>query len=190
GQLIEEKFGRRYSESQVWRILIGLGFSSQRPTSRALERDEEAIRRWKRVRWPALKKTPENKAGSSSSSTNRDWASGQPRCALGAPGHNGRAAVSLQLAPALGDGRYHLLSLLLPALPGCDQGASGRGVPSRPGSAHPPQGIGDLGWAARASQSGGARLHRKPQGRDSAGVPARLCSQAQPDGVHLGTPEA
>ena len=70
--LIEEKFGRRYSESQVGRILVGLGFSSQRPTSRALERDEGAIRRWKRVRWPALKKTPENKAESSSSSTSRD----------------------------------------------------------------------------------------------------------------------
>jgi transposase len=72
GQLIEERFGRRYSESQVWRILIALGFSSQRPTCRALERDEGAIRRWKRVRWPALKKTPENKGGSSSSSTSRD----------------------------------------------------------------------------------------------------------------------
>lgn len=71
GQLIAEKFGRRYSESQVWRILVGLGFSSQRPTGRALERDEVAIRHWKRKRWPALKKTPENKAGSSSSSTNR-----------------------------------------------------------------------------------------------------------------------
>jgi len=72
GQLIEEKFGRRYSESQVWRILVSLGFSSQRPTSRSLERDEGAIRRWKQLRWPALKKTPENKAESSSSSTNRD----------------------------------------------------------------------------------------------------------------------
>ena|SRR5579883_49299 len=72
GQLIEEKFGRRYSESQVWRILVSLGFSSQRPASRALERDEAAIRRWKRLRWPALKKTPENKVGSSSSSTSRD----------------------------------------------------------------------------------------------------------------------
>ncbi|MFZ1099238.1 MAG: IS630 family transposase [Steroidobacteraceae bacterium] len=56
GQLIAEKFGRRYSESQVWRILVGLGFSSQRPTGRALERDEAAIRHWKRKRWPALKK--------------------------------------------------------------------------------------------------------------------------------------
>jgi transposase len=72
GQLIEEKFARRYSESQVWRILVSLGFSSQRPTSRALERDEAGIRRWKRLRWPALKKTLEDKAESSSSSTNRD----------------------------------------------------------------------------------------------------------------------
>jgi transposase len=72
GKLIEEKFGHRYSESQVWRILIGLGFSSQRPTSRALERDEAAIRRWKRVRWPALKKTLQDKDESSSSSTNLD----------------------------------------------------------------------------------------------------------------------
>ena len=71
-QLIEEKLGRRYSESQVWRILVSLGFSSQRPAGGALERDEAAIRRWKRVRWPQLKKTPENKAESSSSSTNRD----------------------------------------------------------------------------------------------------------------------
>jgi len=34
--------------------------------------DEAAIRRWKRVRWPELKKTLENKAESSSSSTSRD----------------------------------------------------------------------------------------------------------------------
>lgn len=72
GQLLEEQFARRYSESQVWRILMALGFSCQRPTGRALERDEGAIRRWKRERWPALKKTLKNKAGSSSSSTSRD----------------------------------------------------------------------------------------------------------------------
>ena len=45
GQLIEEKFGRRYSDSEVWPILVALGFSSKRPTGRALERDEAAIRR-------------------------------------------------------------------------------------------------------------------------------------------------
>lgn len=57
GQLIERRFARRYSESQVWRILMSLGFSCQRPSGRALERDESAIQRWKRERWPALKKT-------------------------------------------------------------------------------------------------------------------------------------
>jgi len=72
GRLIERHFGRRYSESQVWRILVALGFSCQRPSARALERDEAAIRRWKKTRWPALKKTPVNKAGSSSSSTSPD----------------------------------------------------------------------------------------------------------------------
>jgi transposase len=72
GKLIERRFGRRYSESQVWRILMALGFSCQRPSGRALERNEAAIRKWKQQRWPALKKTPRNKAGSSSSSTSRD----------------------------------------------------------------------------------------------------------------------
>jgi transposase len=72
GKLIETQFGRRYSESQVWRILISLGFSCQRPSGRALERNEQAISRWKRLRWPALKKTPKNKAEPSSSSTSPD----------------------------------------------------------------------------------------------------------------------
>ena len=57
GRLIESKFGLRYSEPHVWQILRSLGFSSQRPSKRALERDEQAIEHWKRKRWPALKKT-------------------------------------------------------------------------------------------------------------------------------------
>lgn len=72
GQLIERRFSRSYSESQVWRILVSLGFSCQRPSGRALERNEGAIQRWKQTRWPVLKKTPRNKAESSSSSTSRD----------------------------------------------------------------------------------------------------------------------
>ena len=60
--LIERRFGRRYSDTQVWRILGALGFSCQRPEGRALERNEEAIRRWKHKRWPVLKKTLQNTA--------------------------------------------------------------------------------------------------------------------------------
>ena len=72
GRLITSQFGLRYSESQVWRILRAMGFSPQRPSKRALERDEKAIRHGKRKRWPRLKKTPPDKDVPSSSSMSRD----------------------------------------------------------------------------------------------------------------------
>ena len=55
---IERKFGVRYSEVHVWRLLGQLGFSNQKPERRALERDEVAIEQWRKRTWPALKKTP------------------------------------------------------------------------------------------------------------------------------------
>lgn len=48
----------RYHPRHVWRVLRSLGWSRQRPARRAQERDEEAIARWVRHRWPAVKKTP------------------------------------------------------------------------------------------------------------------------------------
>lgn len=57
-EVIEREFSVEYHPGHVWRILRQLGWSPQRPTGRAIERDEETIRRWKRSRWPALKKTP------------------------------------------------------------------------------------------------------------------------------------
>lgn len=71
-KLIEDEYGVRYSTGHVWRVLRDLGFSCQRPTGRALERDEAAIRRWKRDRWPTLKKTPPADAKRLSSSTKAD----------------------------------------------------------------------------------------------------------------------
>ncbi len=56
--LIEEEYGVRYHPAHVWRILQELGWSCQRPAKRALERDEEKIERWKKKRWPKLKKKP------------------------------------------------------------------------------------------------------------------------------------
>lgn len=61
-EVIERHFGVRYTPTHVWRLLGGLGWSAQRPASRAIERDDRAIARWKKKRWPALKKTPQNKA--------------------------------------------------------------------------------------------------------------------------------
>src|SRR2546427_10914462 len=70
--LIEEECGVRYHASQAWRILRQLGWSCQRPSGRALERDEGKICLWKQKRWPGLKKRPKTKAGRSSSSTKAD----------------------------------------------------------------------------------------------------------------------
>src|ERR1700693_4169405 len=70
--LIEEECGVRYHASQAWRILRQLGWSCQRPSGRALERDEGKIRIWKQKRWPELKKRPNTRAGRSSSSTKAD----------------------------------------------------------------------------------------------------------------------
>jgi transposase len=67
-ELIEHQCGVRYHEAHVWRILRQLGWSCQRPTGRALERDEKAIRYWKRVRWPGLKKKHSASGALSSSS--------------------------------------------------------------------------------------------------------------------------
>ena len=68
-ELIEQECGVSFHPSHVWRILQRLGWSCQRPARRAIERNEEAIRYWKKVRWPELKKTPLMKAARSSSST-------------------------------------------------------------------------------------------------------------------------
>jgi len=70
--LIERECDVKYHPSQAWRILRQLGWSCQRPTGRALERDEAKIQRWKRERWPELKKRPKTKAAPSSLSTKAD----------------------------------------------------------------------------------------------------------------------
>lgn len=58
-QLIEREFGVHYHPGHVWRVMRRLGWSLQRPTTRARERDEEAIASWRRREWPKLKKGAE-----------------------------------------------------------------------------------------------------------------------------------
>lgn len=60
--LIERQTGQKFHPGHVWRILRSLGWSCQRPVGRATQRDEPAIRRWKRVRWPEIKKKRSNNA--------------------------------------------------------------------------------------------------------------------------------
>ena len=53
--------GVKFGQTQIWRILGGLGFSAQKPERRAIERDEDAVQTWKRKTWPGLKKQPSAK---------------------------------------------------------------------------------------------------------------------------------
>ncbi len=55
-EVIEKRFGVTYHADHVWRILRSLGWSSQKPEQRARERDEDAIRRWRKKEWPRIKK--------------------------------------------------------------------------------------------------------------------------------------
>lgn len=71
-KLIKDRTGEQYHPGHVSRLLHSLGFSCQRPTRRAIERDEAKIAEWKRVEWPRLKKKPGAKVAPSSSSTRAD----------------------------------------------------------------------------------------------------------------------
>lgn len=70
--LIRRECGIQYHPGHVWKILRQMGWSCQRPAGRALERDEAAIRRWKKQRWPELKKKPKKRGEPSSSSMKAD----------------------------------------------------------------------------------------------------------------------
>jgi transposase len=67
--LIEQQFGVRYHEGHVWKLLVRLGWSPQRPMGRARERNEEQVQHWKKKGLPALKKKRSGKGASWSSST-------------------------------------------------------------------------------------------------------------------------
>lgn len=55
-RLIRERFGVSYHVDHLSRLLRQLGFTPQMPARRAAERDEAAIRAWRRCDWPRIKK--------------------------------------------------------------------------------------------------------------------------------------
>jgi transposase len=55
-QVIEEEFGVRYHKGHVSRLLKELRWTPQVPITRAVQRDEEAIERWRDEVWPGLQR--------------------------------------------------------------------------------------------------------------------------------------
>jgi transposase len=68
--VIERLTGVRHHPAHVWALPhYRLGWSVQRPKRRAAERDQDAIDRWVKQRWPQIKQTPNDAAPVWSSST-------------------------------------------------------------------------------------------------------------------------
>lgn len=55
---IRQQWGIAYHPGHVWKILVGLGWSCQKPERRALQRNPRKIRAWKQRDWPRIKKSP------------------------------------------------------------------------------------------------------------------------------------
>src|SRR5215468_8151750 len=54
-QMIQQEFGVKYHPAHCSRLLRNLKWSQQKPIEKATQRDEEAIRLWKEVRFDELK---------------------------------------------------------------------------------------------------------------------------------------
>jgi transposase len=55
---IQRHWGVAYHPGHVWKVLVGLGWSCQKPERRALQRNPRKIREWNRRDWPHIKKSP------------------------------------------------------------------------------------------------------------------------------------
>jgi transposase len=188
--LIERECGVKFSAVQAWRILRQLGWTPQRPVGRALERDEEKIRRWKQRRWPGIKKKPKKKGHHRLPRRKRTERAAAPETHLGPPGANARAAISLHLEDAFRRGRYHILEFLFSAVCRGHPQPAGHRVSGTSASAARRQAAHRLGRTSRASQPGGMELRAATARTHLAGISARLCAGAESDRIHLGASQA
>ena len=60
-RLVGERFGVCFHVHHVPKLLRQCGWSYQRPTSRARERDERKVQHWLQKEWPRIKKKPAGK---------------------------------------------------------------------------------------------------------------------------------
>lgn len=61
-EVCKKKFGVTYHFNPIGKLLKALGWSWQKPTGRAIERNEREVKRWLKEDWPRIKKKPEGSA--------------------------------------------------------------------------------------------------------------------------------
>jgi Winged helix-turn helix/DDE superfamily endonuclease len=107
--VIERLTGVQHHPAHVWALLRHrLGWSAQRPVRRAAERDQAAIDRWVKERWPRIKETPNG--AEPVWSFRRERAQPDPECRpqLGAAWPAAGADPSVQLEEGLDGDRVVL----------------------------------------------------------------------------------
>jgi len=172
----------------VWKILVSLGWSCQRPTGRALERNEEAIRHWKKVTWRTLKKS--QKEQRTIVFLDESGLSQRPhRCRRGRGGATTGAAVSLQLENAFGHRRHHAVEFLLPLYPGAIRAPQVVAFLKHL-LRHIPESCCWYGIVARSSQPGGARVRCRAEGRIGIEYLPAYRSRNESHRIHLGPLQA
>jgi transposase len=190
GAVIERMHGVRFSQTQVWRILGSLGFSPQKPEKRAIERNEDAVRNWKRRTWPALKKSPARRPTDCLRGRVRHQRAPDPSPHLGAQGTNAHHPVSLQLESRLGHRWPHTHQLFVPAARGQHQEGRDRRIPQSAQGPLEAAVAGDLGRPEGASQSFGARVPGQPGWPHPDRVPATVRAGHEPGRIPVGVAEA
>lgn len=60
-EVIRRKFDVEYHPCHVWKVLVRMGWSCQKPERRARERDEAVVERWRTEDWPRINKRPRNR---------------------------------------------------------------------------------------------------------------------------------
>lgn len=72
--VIKKETGVSYHPGHVWKLLLQLGWSLQRPARRAKQRNEEGVLQWIKETWPAIKKKHGDKKPGSFSRMNPESA--------------------------------------------------------------------------------------------------------------------
>lgn len=81
--VIRREFGVRYHTDHISRVMMGIGWSCQKPAKRAKERNEAGIVAWLRRDWKRIKKKPVGATRRSASSTKRGSRRSPPSEGLG-----------------------------------------------------------------------------------------------------------
>ena len=170
----------RYHAGHVWKILGGLGWSPRRPVGRARERNEQAIRSWKKKTWPAIKKSPAGRAPDRLPRRKRMEPAPALLPHLGTTGADASTELHLQWEDAVGGGGADLGKLLFPALPGQHPLAPSSRVLSRADEAHRLSAADCVGSAAGPPQPAGARVHRSAGRPPRHGVRAAVLPELDP----------